>query len=229
MDFYEENENELGFNVLGVNMNTSDIIQQSNANSTFILSNLSIFKNMKSISPELLSDFLHEINQRILWENVIEYETPLARRPFDINGDKDFLEEMPIGYEDTHREDSIIEAIIKYIPRYLQQKYVKFDFSTMNSIMERLQQFDLSTFLMKTFTMFETLLPLSLKNSIEEVLGMIGDTTLHEKIKRIKDKSYIGILWNMSESYLSKCDPDLHTIFVSQNWEFINDYITKLI
>lgn len=225
MDFFDENDNELSNNFIYLNQNTSDIMQQSNVNSTYILSKLSDFFYNKKISPEILNNFLFEINQRIIWENLLEFNDATVRQPFDLLANVQYNLTVPDDYADTMQEDSMIDALIKFLPRYFQRKYKNLDFSSINDIISSMQPFEISKYLLKLFTILETLLPMSLEKSIEEVMLMFGEISLLEKINKVKDKAYLGMLWNMTQSYLAKCDRDIYLTITSQSWEFVSDYI----
>ena len=227
MDFYDSEENNLMNDFIYLNQRTSDIMQQDNINSKYILSKLNEFKTLKRISPELMNEFIITINQKIIWENIIEFNDQNVRVPFALLNTVTYDTNVPDDYYDTYEHDSIVDATIKFLPRYIQQKYQFFDFSPVNNIIERMQTFDVSKYLIKLFVILETLLPLSLSKFFEEVMEMLGDLTLQEKINKIKDKAYIGMLWNMSEAYLSKCDPDIHSVFINQSWDFIQSYINQ--
>lgn len=228
MTFYNDNENDLNENYIILNQNTSDIFQRDNANSNFLLSSLNEFMSVSKISPEVINIFNHDINQRVAWENIILFDKFDERKTFNFSSFKDEYDlNIPKDYLLTFDADSIIDAGLEYFNKYLKTKYINFDFNVMKSMLERKNHFTSFNYIFKVFNMFEVLLPMSIKDSYDELIKMFNGIPLVERVSKMKDQSYIGMVWNMSSAYLSKCDPDIHEIFMVQHWDFISEYVVK--
>jgi len=228
MDFYDIHSDDISSNFISLDSNSTDMVEQDNSNTSYILSVLSTFKDLKYIPQSVINEFNENINQRIVWENIIIDDTPYSRISFNMNIDINNYEEVvPYDYFITYENDPITNACLNYFVKYLDEKYETFDFLVMNDILNRMQHFQSFDYIFKLFNMIETLLPLMIKEYHEVVMSLFGDTPLIEKIKKSKEKSSIGIMWNMCMEYLTKCDQDLYVIFEIQKWDFISSYILK--
>ncbi len=229
MDFYDEYENDLSDHFITTDDRTSDMPINTNENTEFFITNLSEYMGKSNLSMELLQKFHIDINQKVIWENIIQDEDAFSRKTFNVDKFLDFVNyTVPDDYSITYKNNSIVASGIKYFLKYLYDKYSNFDFRVMNDKLERMQEFSAFNYLYKTFYMFETLLPIAIKNTKEEYFLMLENMSEVKKYEKIKDKSYIGLIWNtVLNSYLSKCDQDLFDIFDNQTWDFVSAYILK--
>ena len=229
MDFYDEYEQDLSDSFVSTNYDTSDMPINENENTEFFITSFSEFMNRKNLSIESLQTFNININQKVIWENILQDQYPFTRKTFNMDKFLDYMSYLvPDYYEITFKNNSIVSSGIKYFLRYLYDKYPNFDFRVMNDKVERMQEFSSFNFLYKTFYMFETLLPIAINNSKQEYFLMFEDMAEIKKYEKIKDKSYIGLIWNtVLNSYLNKCDPDLFDIYDNQTWDFVSTYVLK--
>jgi len=228
MDFYDTHSDDISSNFIALNPSTTDLHEQDNSNTSYILSVLSTFKDLKHVPLSAINEFNENINQRIVWENIIIDDTLYSRISFNMNTDtNNYEEDVPYDYFITYENDPITNACLNYFVKYLDEKYDTFDFLVMNDILSRMQHFQSFDYIFKVFNMMETLLPLMIKKYHKEVMSLFGDIPLIEKVKKSKEKSSIGIMWNMCMEYLSKCDQDIYVIFEIQKWDFISSYILK--
>ena len=229
MDFYDEYEQDLSDSFVSTDYDTSDMPINENENTEFFITCMSEFKSKNNLSIEGLQLFHININQKVIWENILQDQTPFSRKTFNMDKFIDYMGyTVPDYYLITHKNNSIVSSGIKYFLRYLYDKYSNFDFRVMNDKIERMQEFSVFNYLYKTFYMFETLLPIAINNSKQEYFLMFEDLPEHKKYEKIKDKSYVGLIWNtVLSSYLSKCDEDLFDIFDNQTWDFVSAYVLK--
>jgi len=228
MDFYDTHSDDISSNFIALNPSTTDLHEQDNSNTSYILSVLSTFKDLKHVPLSAINEFNENINQRIVWENIIIDDTLYSRISFNMNTDtNNYEEDVPYDYFITYENDPITNSCLNYFVKYLDEKYDTFDFLVMNDILSRMQHFQSFDYIFKVFNMMETLLPLMIKKYHIEIMDLFGDIPLIEKVKKSKEKSSIGIIWNMCMEYLTKCDQDLYVIFEIQKWEFISSYILK--
>lgn len=229
MGFYENYEYVLYKDTLTVDDVTSDIIHNTNYNSNYLLSTLNDFFDKTHIDLTLMEQFNEELYQRLVYENLIDYNDPDARISFTYNKAFPVSYTIPFGYEYAKEYDSIITSGINLISHYLEDKFEYFDFSTVNNQIERLDEFNVFNFYLKLMNMLDCTMYQEIQNTSENLYEMLEDMPIKDKINKIKDKSYVAIMWNNLLNYFGKCDPDLQQCFVSQSWEFISDYITRRI
>lgn len=229
MDFYDEFEDDISNGFIVTDMKTSDMKVNNNETTGYILSTLDAFFSKKNVSKELMSTFNFQINQMVVWENIILYNDPFSRKTFnadDFTSSYDYA--VPDYYEILDENNSVVSACIKYFKEYLNKKYTNFDFGVVDTIAERQQNFTSFNYLYKLFYMFETLLPIAIKNIVEDYATLFDDLKDHERINKLKTKTYLGLIWNTTlTKYLSRCDQDLFEVFENQSWDFVSEYVLK--
>ena len=229
MGFYENYEYILSERSLVIDSPTSDIIYNSNYNSSYLLSSLNDFFDKTHVEFTLMEDFNQEIYQRVVYENLLTFGEPDTRKSYTMVKNPPVNYEITFGYEYACEYNSIIPAGINCFQHYLDDKFEFFDFSVFNSKMERMEQFESFNFYLKMINLLDCTLYQEIQNSLENLYDMLEDMPIKDKIKRVKEKSFVAIIWNNLLSYLGKCDSDLQECFISQSWEFINKYITERI
>lgn len=229
MSFYEKYEYLLQSNSMIVDYDTSDILYNANYNSNYLITTLNEFYDKRSIDIHIMEEFNEELYQRVVYENLIEYGEPDARVLFTMLKEFPVDYNIPFGYEYAHEYNSIIDSGITFINFYLNDKFEFFDFTNFNNKVLRMNTFEVFNFSLKMMNVLDCTLYSEIQNNLDNLMDLLDDSPIKEKINKIKDKAYVAVIWNNLLNYLSKCNSDLHECFISQSWEFINDYITKRI
>jgi hypothetical protein len=229
MPFFDQHENMLSKYFISLEQETSDMIISNNENSELLLTTLNEFFDMDNISIELMSPVSFEINQRLLWENILEYDVYDQRKTFNFDDFKNEYEfNVPNNYHEVYQNDSIITSSINLIQNYLKEKYKTFHFERMNEIINRMEIFTAFNYIYKLFYIFECYLPNALKENRDETLELFSELTFQESLLKLKDEKIIGLIWNQTfDRYLSKCDKNIYEIFELQRWPFITEYVIK--
>ena len=80
MDFYESFEDDISNDFIFTDMRTSDMMVNDNENTEFFLSHLNVFFEKNNVSKSLMSPFNFELNQKIIWENILTYNDPYLEK-----------------------------------------------------------------------------------------------------------------------------------------------------
>jgi hypothetical protein len=229
MSFYSQHENMLSKYFISLDQETSDMDFNLNENSELLLTTLNEFFELDNLSNELVKTLTFEINQRLLWENVLEYSVYDQRKTFNFDDFKDdYVYNVPDDYLGLQESDSIITSTINILQNYLKEKYDSFHFERMDEILNRMEIFTAFNYIYKLFHIFECYLPNALKESKDETLELFPDIKIQEINDKLKDEKIIGLIWNQTfNNYLSKCDKNIYEIFELQRWPFITAYVIK--
>lgn len=229
MDFYDKYENTLARNTICLDSITSDLVPNNNYNSSYVLSTLNDFYDRNYVSVPVMDDFNNEVYQRVVYENIIDMDDPLARKSYrTYQNEVDY--DIPVGYEIAKESDSIFDAVIFYTDIYIRDKYPLLDMDAFESIVQRMDHFDTFSFYLKMLNILDCFSHIEINKYYENIQNMLNEENDSKDILNVSSsKSYIGIMWNNFLAYLSKCNKDIHELFILQGWNFIEDFIQKKI
>lgn len=229
MDYFETRENEISNNFITINFETTDMYINEHENSMMLISTFREWIDSK-VSPEVIGELNFTINQGLVWENILEFDSWNIRKTFNFDlFSKRYNFQIPQNYEMIKNNNSIIEAGITEIPIFLKTKYPDYDFNPVLEIAERLQTFSNFNLLFKLLNMFESLIPITIKCFVDSILSDLdANMKAQDRYNILREKSYLGLIWNhVMNTYLSKCDVDLYNSFNSQSWAFSSGFILK--
>lgn len=228
MDFYDRYEGTLARKAIVLETETSNMLDNSNYNSVFMLSNLNDLFDRSYVSVAIMDDFNNEVFQRVVYENILEFDDPFSRKSYR-TFQREVSLDIPVGYEITASCDSIVDAGIYYISAYLRDKYPLLDIDALETICGQMDHFTLFNFYLKILNILDCFAHVEIEKYFENLQNLLREDSENIIIKKSKDKSHIAVMWNNFLAYLSRGDKDIHQLFILQGWDFIEAFVSSKI
>lgn len=228
MDFYDRYEGTLARRNIVLETETSNMMDNSNYNSVFMLSTLNDFYDRNYVSVAIMDDFNNDIYQRVVYENILEFKDPYARKSYR-TFKKEMSMDIPVGYEIAYSCDSIVDSGIYYMGAYIRDKYQLLDIDALETITGQMDQFNLFNYYLKILNILDCFSHIEIEKYFENLQNLLREDNEKSIINTLKDKSHIAVMWNNFLAYLSRGDKDIHQLFLLQGWDFINSFVQSKI